>query len=175
MNENDLRVVKTLEAVESSFLDMLEELPFEKITVRELSRRAKINTGTFYLHFQNIDDLHDRLIQVFLDKFIASMDYFPLFLTQPELFLDKLKDTIHQNLDHCCRLFRHRDMSLSEPYLIKLLTKKIYESCPLENSRENDIRLEAVLTSLLHMNLKYDQECPEIIQKVFSDMIRGLF
>ena len=66
-------------------------------------------------------------------------------------------------------------MSLSEPYLIKLLTKKIYESCPLENSRENDIRLEAVLTSLLHMNLKYDQECPEIIQKVFSDMIRGLF
>ncbi|MDO4276238.1 MAG: TetR/AcrR family transcriptional regulator [Eubacteriales bacterium] len=175
MNENDLRVIKTLEAVESSFLDMLEELPFEKITVRELSRRAKINTGTFYLHFQNMDDLYDKLIQAFFDEFIASIDYFPLFILQPELFLEKLRNTVHQKVTDCRRLFKHRDMSLSEPCVIKLLQTKIYESCPLEVSKENDIRLEAVLTSLFHMNLKYDQECPEIIQKVFSDMIRGLF
>lgn len=175
MNENDLRVIKTMEAVESSFLDMLDELPAEKITVRELSRRAKINTGTFYLHFQNIDDLYDKLIQAFFDEFIASIDYFPLFISQPELFLKKLRNTVHQKIAHCRRLFKHRDMSLSKPCLIRLLRKKIYESCPLEVSRENDIRLEAVLTSLFHMNLKYDQECPEIIQKVFTDMIRGLF
>lgn len=175
MNENDLRVIKTLEAVESAFLDMLEELPLEKITVKELSRRARINTGTFYLHFQNIDDLHDRMIQEFFDQFVSSIDYFSLFISQPELFLDQLRDTVHLNIAHCRRLFKHRDMSLSEPCLIKRLQAKIYETCPLECSRENDIRLEAVLTSLLHMNLKYDGECPEIIKHVFSDMIHGLF
>ena len=46
--EQDLRVRRTLTSIRSTFTDMLLEMPFEKITVKELSDRASINKKTFW-------------------------------------------------------------------------------------------------------------------------------
>ncbi len=55
--QQDLRVRKTLGAIRQAFADMLYEMPYEKITVAELARRANINTKTFYRHYDTLDDL----------------------------------------------------------------------------------------------------------------------
>jgi AcrR family transcriptional regulator len=53
----DLRVIKTIEAIKSSFETLICEKDYEKITVKELCDRARINKKTFYNYYQTLDDL----------------------------------------------------------------------------------------------------------------------
>lgn len=53
----DIRVVKTLESVHTAFTSLLMEMPYEKITVKALCERARINKKTFYRYYQALDDL----------------------------------------------------------------------------------------------------------------------
>ena len=44
----------TKKLIMSTFQEMLEELPFDKITVTALVKRAGISPNTFYYHYQDI-------------------------------------------------------------------------------------------------------------------------
>ncbi len=59
-NKIDLRILKTEEAIKKTFKDMLLEMPYEKLSIKELCERAKINRKTFYLHYNSIDDVLDE-------------------------------------------------------------------------------------------------------------------
>ena len=54
---NDLRVTKTLEAIDASFRAMMLEGSFESITVKALCERARINKKTFYRYYETLEDL----------------------------------------------------------------------------------------------------------------------
>lgn len=56
-NKTDLRVLKTEQAIKNTFKEMLLEMPYEKITIKELCERAIINRKTFYLHYNSIEDV----------------------------------------------------------------------------------------------------------------------
>lgn len=53
----DLRVVKTIEGVKSAFEELICEKDYEKITVKELCERARINKKTFYHYYETLDAL----------------------------------------------------------------------------------------------------------------------
>ena len=54
---NDLRVTKTLEAIDTTFREMMLEKGFAAITVKELCERARINKKTFYRYYETLEDL----------------------------------------------------------------------------------------------------------------------
>lgn len=53
----DLRVEKTMEAINSTFRAMMLEGGFESISVKGLCARARINKKTFYRYYECLDDL----------------------------------------------------------------------------------------------------------------------
>ncbi|MCC8097451.1 MAG: TetR/AcrR family transcriptional regulator [Eubacterium sp.] len=55
--KEDLRVQKTIAAIDKAFEEMLIEKDYRKITVKELTERARINKKTFYRYYECIDDL----------------------------------------------------------------------------------------------------------------------
>ena len=55
--KEDLRIVKTIEAIKSAFESLICEKYYEKITVKELCDRAKINKKTFYHYYETLDFL----------------------------------------------------------------------------------------------------------------------
>ena len=55
--KEDLRVIRTKEAIRSTFEEMICEMDYDKITIKELTERARINRKTFYLHYNSLDDL----------------------------------------------------------------------------------------------------------------------
>lgn len=57
MNEKDLRVVKTKEAIYNAFKSLLLEKEYEKISITDVTTLAKINRKTFYSHYETLDDL----------------------------------------------------------------------------------------------------------------------
>ena len=53
----DLRVVKTIEGIKTAFEELICEKDYEKITVKELCDRARINKKTFYHYYETLDAL----------------------------------------------------------------------------------------------------------------------
>lgn len=54
---------KTKELIQTSFIYILEEKPFESITIGDITKQAKINRGTFYLHYKDKYDLLNQMEQ----------------------------------------------------------------------------------------------------------------
>ncbi len=59
--QNDLRYIKTENLIQHTFCDMLREMDYSQITIKELTDRAMINRKTFYLHYTSLDELLGRL------------------------------------------------------------------------------------------------------------------
>lgn len=50
----DLRVVKTIEGVKRAFEEVICEKDYEKITVKELCDRVRLNKKTFYHYYETL-------------------------------------------------------------------------------------------------------------------------
>jgi AcrR family transcriptional regulator len=50
----DLRVLKTIEAIRTVFEQMICEMDYHEMTVKELCERAKINKKTFYRYYPTL-------------------------------------------------------------------------------------------------------------------------
>ena len=57
----DLRVVKTIEGIKTAFEELICEKDYERITVKELCDRARINKKTFYHYYETLDALLTEL------------------------------------------------------------------------------------------------------------------
>lgn len=58
---------QTRQLIEDTFLTLLAEKEFSKISVRDITTTAGINRGTFYLHFVDKYELLERIEQALLD------------------------------------------------------------------------------------------------------------
>ncbi|OAB47425.1 TetR/AcrR family transcriptional regulator [Paenibacillus antarcticus] len=57
----DPRVLRTRQLIRDAFIDLLEEIQLEKITVNRITERATINRVTFYLHYRDIPEMIEKL------------------------------------------------------------------------------------------------------------------
>lgn len=57
----DRRKKKTIDRIETVFLQLLSQKELSKITVTEITNLADIGRGTFYLHYQDVYDLHQQI------------------------------------------------------------------------------------------------------------------
>ena len=63
----DRRIEKTRQVIMNTFIDLLAEKGFEKITIIDIAERANINRGTFYLHYVDKFDLLDKCIETYIE------------------------------------------------------------------------------------------------------------
>lgn len=69
----DLRVQKTIEAIHKTFEEMICEMDYEKITVKELCERARINKKTFYQYYDVLDDLLSELQNIMTREYLERI------------------------------------------------------------------------------------------------------
>lgn len=63
MSTYDHKNRKTKKLIQTSFVQILEKKSFEIITIGDIAKKAQINRGTFYLHFQDKFDLLEQIEQ----------------------------------------------------------------------------------------------------------------
>lgn len=61
MAEKRVRTTQTRSRIKKAFTELVSEKGFNAITISDISRRAGINRGTFYLHFVDKQDLLEQL------------------------------------------------------------------------------------------------------------------
>ena len=66
----DLRVQRTVSAIQDNFVEMLYEMDYRRITVKELCARARINKKTFYHYYETLDallaELQSRYVKAYM-------------------------------------------------------------------------------------------------------------
>lgn len=127
MNRNAQRSVKLLE---EAFTSLLTTKPYDKITVSDITRKADLNRGTFYAHFQSVDDLMRQTMNDITDKISASFSASITsnsFIEDPMPFLRKAGDFLTENLTLVKQLVASDRL---EPLLVSLfehVTQMLHE------------------------------------------------
>ena len=62
----------TREAIKNAFIELLEEYPINKITVKDIVGRCGVNRNSFYYHFRDIPSLAEELVMEDADAIIHS-------------------------------------------------------------------------------------------------------
>ena len=62
VRKTDRRTVMTKGMIQDALLELLQNTPYEKITVTALCKQSEITRATFYLHYNNIDDVLEELL-----------------------------------------------------------------------------------------------------------------
>lgn len=57
----DRRIKRTKAMMRDALMDLMDEMPFGKITAKDITNRADLNRATFYLHYNNVYELLDEL------------------------------------------------------------------------------------------------------------------
>lgn len=60
--KTDRRTVYTRKVLKDGLLELMGEKPYEKITVAALCRQAEVTRSTFYLHYTNLDEVLDEVL-----------------------------------------------------------------------------------------------------------------
>ena len=72
MNKSESKYFNTALLMDEALLILLEKKDFEFISVKEICDKAGVNRSTFYLHYENMDDLLKETIELINRKFNES-------------------------------------------------------------------------------------------------------
>lgn len=71
--QNDLRYIKTENLIQQTFRDMILEMDYPQISIKDLTERAMINRKTFYLHYNTLDELLGTLQIELYNNFLKTI------------------------------------------------------------------------------------------------------
>ncbi|MBE5836021.1 MAG: TetR/AcrR family transcriptional regulator [Butyrivibrio sp.] len=101
MDKNESKYFKSAEKMHAALLTILNNKDFEFISVKEICETAGVNRSTFYLHYDNINDLLQETVEaVYKDFFgrfndkdidIRDKDNEELFLITPRYLMPYLE------------------------------------------------------------------------------------
>ena len=63
MNKNENKYFNTAKKMNDALIKLLETKDYEYITIKEICRIASVNRSTFYLHYENMNDLLEETIR----------------------------------------------------------------------------------------------------------------
>lgn len=123
---NDLRVLKTKKIIKETFMQLVEEKGYSRVTVSEITEMAMINRNTFYLHYYDKEDLVDKILEENYKKYEKNIGIFILrYKTQNSNNLKAvLSNTISEVLDLLLEDIEFYRIIVMDPglsgYLVKL-------------------------------------------------------
>ena len=97
----DRRIRKTRRVIRQCLTELLKTKRIQDITVREISEKADINRGTFYLHYRDIFDLMEQIENELLEELEDVLNHFKAsdLLSNPALVFTRVFHLVRENSD----------------------------------------------------------------------------
>jgi len=64
----DRRIIRTKQVIQEALVTLIEEKGFDFVTVKDITSRANINRGTFYLHYRDKIDLLEQTLRGIVEE-----------------------------------------------------------------------------------------------------------
>ncbi len=117
----------TKQAIKNSFVKLLNEKPFNKISVRDIVEDCGINRNSFYYHFRDIPALVEEIIMEETNKLIEK---YPT-LDSLDGFVDEFYAVCMKNKKALLHIFRSVNRDIYEEHAMRLcgeVVKKYYDT-----------------------------------------------
>ena len=151
----DLRIEKTEKAVRNAFMELRAGKPLEKISVKELCQRARINKSTFYAHYSDIYALSETLERETVLSIVNSIpDLKAHSARNPDAFTRALCLAFLSNISLIRVLFAGKEQNHLGSQLERELKKVIYRRYPrYEGDPEKEVLLSYCIQGAYHAYL----------------------
>lgn len=175
----DRRVRKTKQAIQSAFAKLLSEKDIKDITIKELCDKADINKSTFYLHYKDIYDCADALLNNAVDKTIAIMepyDFTELVNHLPEI-IEKILFIFNENKELYVPFFSSPRHSLALYKTKKLTIERLLEKTA--DSKMQTVLAKSVASFVIYgifgvlEQIDFDDITPEITSVLTNKIQNG--
>lgn len=93
MNKQKSKYFDTASLFDEALISLLEEKELDYITIKEICKKAGFNRSTFYLHYENINDLLNETIDYIIKKLVNYYN------RDPKEFIDKLNSQSKEDLN----------------------------------------------------------------------------
>lgn len=100
MRKKNITNAMTKDMVAHALLALMEEYPYQKITISDIAKKAEVDRSTYYRNFHSKEDIieyfFDRILQEFLDSFsdFSSIDYTIYFYSIFSIFYAYKKEVL---------------------------------------------------------------------------------
>jgi AcrR family transcriptional regulator len=150
----DLRIRRTRERLGAALIALIEEKAIDEVTVQEVLDRAKVGRSTFYVHYQDKDDL-------FLSQLEDGLQMWSTILTKHEK--SRRVAPVAEFFAHVAsarKLYRSLVASgriqsffdLAQGYFARGIARRLKEiGLPIPDQREFDARAHALAGNLLSL------------------------
>lgn len=120
----DRRIQKTRHAIMNTFMEIMSEKEFEKITINEIAERANINRGTIYLHYIDKYDLLDKCIETYTAALVLHCNEKHNENETPSYtVLQGAFEYLHDNFDYYKVLLTNEGVPLFRNQLYKIISQ----------------------------------------------------
>ena len=140
-NHTDMRITRTREAIRSAFTDMICEMDYEQITIKELTERAGINRKTFYLHYDSLDDLLGEMQNEMSRRFMDRIKDL-----KPPYDMDKITRAFYLSMEESGKFGERLACSGNYHYINRRMVNAIMrDTWKEENARAKDPYLQNIV------------------------------
>lgn len=73
--KTDIRIIKTKQAIEGAFLDLVEKKGYKNVKLIDIAEKARVNRNTIYLHYASKEGIVEEIIK---DKVSDGIEGFDL-------------------------------------------------------------------------------------------------
>lgn len=150
MENEDIRVIKTKEALMEALVTLLVTKNLDTISVRDLTQTANISRSTFYRNFLDKDDFLEWTMNTLIDGIKEqSSDYNDPSDTPPQ-FYDRLFDYVYANITFFRAFMNNDDWPQFKKKVIEsgiIVYKKILS--PYENLICKDISIDFLVNYIV--------------------------
>ncbi|MFC5703079.1 TetR/AcrR family transcriptional regulator [Cohnella faecalis] len=102
----DRRQVRTKQLLRHALMELIEEHGTESLTVTNISNRAGVNRGTFYLHYRDAGDMLEQIKEEVFGDLIRLLKQIDVF----ELMEYASKDAVYPRAQRAMEeIYRNRD------------------------------------------------------------------
>lgn len=171
--KEDRRVRRTQKLLKESLMELMSEKAFKDITIKDITERADLNRGTFYLHYADTYELlvatENGVLDDFQDMITGSSEVRPGKNLMPILL--PIVHYIVENKEICQKLFEN---NASSQFLGKFKTlvrkngadliERLFPAC---RSSDSDYFYEFVTYGLIGILKKWlDNDTPESEEEI---------
>ncbi|MFB9325556.1 TetR-like C-terminal domain-containing protein [Paenibacillus aurantiacus] len=142
----DPRIVRTRQLLKDAFVDLLQEMDIEKISVNKIAERATINRVTFYLHYRDIPDMLEKMADEMIEDIQQAVNRRPVHpnsaVDEDELAMLSLLEHIAEHAKFFKVVLASRRTPIFTERLLRMLSETVRQR--LESGRPSFVNTAGV-------------------------------
>lgn len=149
-HKTDPRILRTHRLLRDALFSLLYDHSFESITIQDITERATLNRGTFYLHYTSKAHLLEKSIADIFDELVQNLKR--AVPSDPNAVFDEkhlvaVFEVIFSHVSKHFSIYKFmlvtQDIIRFRPKLLDLLKNLIYQDPPLQYRIDHDRELPA--------------------------------